>query len=247
MINMNYNFEDFTEENYRKILQLAKKNYQFIFYEALDSSHDYIIWRHDIDHSIHRALALAKIEFEEGVKSAYFIHIGSLFYNIFETENKHKIIEILKMGHKLGVHFDPTSYEIKEKIDLEKYLKFEKDLLDSLFDVDINVFSFHNPTNEILKFDDYKIAGMINTYAKIFNTQIGYCSDSNGYWRHDRLEDVIKNKKYKNLQVLTHPEWWQKKVMSPKERVQRCLDGRKNTVETFYKMLLEQHGRENIE
>lgn len=244
---MNYYFEDFIEENYRKILQLAKKNYKFIMYEDLDSTDNYIIWRHDIDHSIHRALALAKIEFEEGVKSTYFIHIGSLFYNIFETENKHKIMGILKMGHKLGVHFDPTAYEIKEKADLEKYLKFEKDLLDSLFAVDVNVFSFHNPTNKILKFDDSKIAGMINTYAKIFNTQIGYCSDSNGYWRHDRLEDVIKNKKYKRLQVLTHPEWWQKKVMSPKERVQRCLEGRKNTVETFYKILLEQHGRENIE
>ena len=30
---------------------------------------------------------------------------------------------------------------------------------------------------------------MINVYAKYFIENVEYCSDSDGYWRHKRLED----------------------------------------------------------
>jgi hypothetical protein len=80
----------------------------------------------------------------------------------------------------------------------------------------------------------------------VFQSEIGYCSDSNGYWRFDRLYDVIKSKKYKKLQVLTHPEWWQEEVRSPKERVLNILEQRKAFTNTFYDNLMIEMGRENI-
>ena len=57
-----YNFSDFTENAYQKHLELAKKNYRFIFYDQISDKDRLCLWRHDIDYSPQRGLALAKIE-----------------------------------------------------------------------------------------------------------------------------------------------------------------------------------------
>lgn len=124
-------------------------------------------------------------------------------------------------------------------------LSFEKNILETLFQTEVKVFSFHNPTEEILKNDNYKYAGMINTYASYFKENVEYCSDSNGYWRHKRLEDFLEQK-HSKIQVLTHPGWWQKDIMSPRDRIQRCIDGRAKKVEKTYDSILNAHGRKNV-
>ena len=43
---------------------------------------------------------------------------------------------------------------------------------------------------------------MINVYAKYFIENVEYCSDSDGYWRHKRLEDFLCAD-YDKIQVLT--------------------------------------------
>lgn len=243
---LNYYQEDFTEDNYRNLLNIAQKSYDFKKFTDIQSSTPIILWRHDIDFSMHRAYQLAKIEHDEGVQATYFLQLNCKFYNLFETEIKEKVIDILSLGHSIGLHFDPTAYKITNQEDLENRLTFEKEILEQLFNVTIHVFSFHNPTPEITKFDHLKLAGMLNTYARIFKDEFHYCSDSNGYWRHERLEDVLKSAKYDKLQILTHPAWWQKEIMSPQQRIQRCIDGRTTAIEASYNMLLKQHGRENI-
>lgn len=45
-----------------------------------------------------------------------------------------------------------------------------------------------------------------------------YCSDSNGYWRYERMMNVIKESQSEHLHLLTHPEWWTEDVMSPWEK-----------------------------
>ena len=71
-------------------------------------------------------------------------------------------------------------------------------------------------------------------------------SDSNGFWRYRRLEDVLTEAKEERLQVLTHPEWLQDRVMTPRERVQRCIDGRAARVAERYDRYLADCGRPNI-
>lgn len=240
---MPYSFDDFTEIKYADFLKLT--NLPSIFYEEIMSKDKFLLWRHDIDHSIHRAKKLAELEKKYFIKATYFLQLGSFFYNIFEEEIKELILNILSLGHQIGLHFDPTQYKINTKEDLEKYLNFEKNILENLFQVEIKVFSFHNPTEEILKYDDFKYSGMINTYAKYFKENVEYCSDSNGYWRYKRLEDFL-NEKHKKIQVLTHPSWWQKEIMSPRDRIQRCIDGRANNTAKKYDGLLDEHGRKNV-
>ena len=52
-----------------------------------DSKERQIIWRHDIDMSVHRAYSLAKLERGLGVKSTFFILPHSEFYNFFIEKN----------------------------------------------------------------------------------------------------------------------------------------------------------------
>ena len=60
---MTYNsFSDFTEEKYKEIIVFAKKKYKFIFYNQIKNNESFLLWRHDVDFSVNRALSLAKIE-----------------------------------------------------------------------------------------------------------------------------------------------------------------------------------------
>lgn len=241
-----YHFADFTRDNYRRLIKLAKKKYTFCNFENYKGKDNFILWRHDIDFSVHSAYALAKIEASEKVQSTFFVHLHNDFYNVLEKEIVDLLKKILKLGHKAGLHFDCHYYNIKSEKGLEKKLEFEKDLLQQALRTDIDVFSYHNPTKEILAYDKDTYAGMINTYNKFFRGEIGYCSDSNGYWRFDRLEDILTSGKYENLQVLTHPAWWQKEVLSPQERIWRSIEGRAAKTKKKYLEVLNTMGRENV-
>jgi hypothetical protein len=190
---MNYYYEDFTEKNYRNLLRLCQKNYNFISYNEYANDGKNVLWRHDIDFSVHRAKRLAQIEMEEGVKATYFLHLHSEFYNTLESEVAKCIFEIIGHGHNIGLHFDPAFYSLINTADnLENYLGLEKKLLEKVFEIEINVFSFHNPhIGNWLQVDKEMIAGMVNTYSAYIRGKYAYCSDSNGYWRFKRLEDML--------------------------------------------------------
>ena len=150
------------------------------------------------------------------------------------------------MGHHIGLHFDSHFCNISNKENLISKLKIEKRLLEEFFQTKINAFSFHNNNNFTLNCEDWQYCGMINTYAKYFKTEIGYCSDSHGIWRFSSLLDILSNAEHSKLQVLTHPEWWQKQAMSPRERISRCIDLRASKCHVFYDKLLKNMGRPNI-
>jgi hypothetical protein len=244
----NYHFEDFTEENYRKLLRLCKQNYSFISYNQYRSEGKNVMWRHDIDLSVHRAMRLAEIEMEEGVKAIYFLHLHSEFYNALEKDVAECIFKIIEYGHSIGVHFDPNFYALtNQSSKLEYYLKMEKQLMEDIFQKEINVFSFHNPdVGNWLQVDREQIAGMINTYSAYIRDKYAYCSDSNGYWRFKRLEDVLSRAEDDKLQILTHPGWWVPTIMSPRERVSRCIEGRAEKQHKGYDNLLSEMGRKNV-
>ena len=64
--------EDFTIEHFKKLLQLAKKNYQVVSYTDIPWGKRFLLWRHDLDYSLNSGLILAKTEYELGLKATYF-------------------------------------------------------------------------------------------------------------------------------------------------------------------------------
>lgn len=240
-------FSDFTLAEYEKLILLAKEHYNFSDYSSFNKDSNEILWRHDVDFSMHAALKLAEIENRANVKATYFLLLHSEFYNLLEKEISVIVKKIIQLGHDIGLHFDTCFYDINNVAQLENKLAFERDILTSLFDVPIKAFSFHNPFDFALSCQAPSYAGMINTYAKVFQSEVGYCSDSNGYWRHKRLKDFLKSPTDKSLQILTHPEWWKKDVHSPFEKVKMCVNGRAEKNLRTYINILEENGRENID
>jgi len=241
-----YHFNDFTSENYGKLIRLAKKNYVFRNFHNFNENEKFVIWRHDIDISLHRSLALAKIEAEEKVQATYFVLLHSEFYNLLEKENTDLLIDIRNLGHEIGLHFDAHYYNIQNESDLEFYLRFEKEFLEKLFQIEVKSFSFHITNAFTMSCQKEKYADMLNVYASYFQDEVGYCSDSNGYWRFRRLEDVLSQAQDTRLQVLTHPSLWQDVAMSPRQRVLRCVEGRAKKTMQWHHQTLQKYGREDI-
>lgn len=243
---LKYNFADFTFSEYKKLLCIAKAKYEFRLYDEIEPQDDFILWRHDIDFSVDSSLKLANIEYENQIRSTFFIHLHSEFYNPLEKHTTEKINNILKLGHDIGVHFDFGFYDRNVPM-MERYLNMEKEILETTFQREVKVFSFHNPTEFELTCEDYQYANMVNTYAQFFKTQVGYCSDSNGYWRHKRMKDYLMETEEARLQILTHPNWWSEKVLSPKQKIVSCIEQRSATTYAQYEDSLALHSRENID
>ena len=165
---------------------------------------------------------------------------------MFEVGTREKALQILDLGHDAALHFDITAYDVQNEESFLNKLRFEKDILSNLLGVEIKGFSFHIP-NEITKsFDANDYLGMVNFYSKTMQAEVGYVSDSNGYWRHERIVDVLKSRKHSKLQVLTHPCNWTETAMSPRDRILRCINGRAGFQQKYYDDLLASHGRENV-
>ena len=132
--------------------------------------------------------------------------------------------------------FDPPNAEAVQKIVKSHLCTKEKACV-----------SFHNPdvTGSSAIVDD-EMGGMINASGAYLRANYRYCSDSNGYWRSERLHDVLTKKADVRLHVLTHPGWWTPKCSSPRDRVSRCIDGRAASQHQRYDDLLERAGRNNI-
>ena len=155
---------------------------------------------------------------------------------------------IAALGREIGLHFDSSFYGALDVDRLAERLTSEASLLADLVESPVRAFSFHNPgnVNDDLAFDDDVIAGLVNAYGRTVRSRYAYVSDANGYWRFERLLDVLTSGRHDRLHVLTHPGWWQVEPMAPRQRVVRCVHGRAERTLLDYDKLLAQADRKNI-
>lgn len=220
-----YHFDDFTLDNYRHLIQLAKeKGFQFILHkdEFVPERKD-IIWRHDVEFEPDIALRMAKIEHEEGIVASYFFQLHSSYYNVTDPHYREAFNMIKGLGHLVGLHFDSAYWGITSEEQLNEFIKLDKEYLVANFGVEIDTFSFHNTTPFTQSCLAYKYGGLINVYASFFKEHYNYCGDSLGFWRFDRLEDVLNDDKVQHLQVLTHDGNWSDVVLSPRKRFAKVM------------------------
>lgn len=249
---MNYFYEDFTEKNYMRLLEIMSREgggRKFRAFDRFEEDGVGVLLRHDIDFSVHRAYRIAKMENERGIGSTFFVFLHSEFYNVLEKDIINLLKDISKLGHQIGLHFCGNEFyglQCKETEQLEVFLKNEQELLEKICECKVNAFSFHNPTHEELKkYQSTYYASMVNTYAASIKERYEYCSDSNGYWRFQRLEEFLMEREG-NIQVLLHPVWWTPEVLSPFDRIKRAAEGRKQKQLKNYVESLDAAGRKNI-
>jgi peptidoglycan/xylan/chitin deacetylase (PgdA/CDA1 family) len=240
-------FGDFTEAGYRELLQLARANYRFARFGD-DSVDRHVLWRHDIDISVNRAVRLAEIEAEHGVVATYFLHLRSPFYNLLNSEMLWRVRRVIAQGHDIGLHFDPSRYEGGlSRSALEAAIGAEGDLLAREFGTPPRAVSFHDiSTLREPVPDDDRLCGLVNAYSRRLRDNYAYVSDSNGVWLYRRLRDVVEAAAEDRLQVLTHPEWWTPEVMAPRQRVQRAIDGHAAAMARRYDETLAAVDRPNV-
>lgn len=220
-----YRFDDFTLENYRRLIQLAKlKGFQFILHknEYVENRRD-VIWRHDVEFEPDIALKMAQIENDEKVQATYFFQLHSPLYNVLDSHYREVFHQIKDLGHCVGLHFDSAYWGITSEDQLNDYIVLDKEYLEKNMGVQIDTFSFHNTTPFTQSCLEYRYGGLINVYASFFKEHYNYCGDSLGYWRFDRLEDVLNDENVKHLQVLTHDANWNVEVLSPRKRFAKVM------------------------
>ncbi len=143
---------EFTYDAYESLIILLKNScYEVANYYNWSAYDKCVILRHDIDYDIKKALELANLEENMGVRSTYFVLVTSDFYNIFSATNADMLNKISSLGHEIGLHFDEVRYP---GLDLNG-LK-EKIILDS----------------------DVQIPNIVNSYSNTFFKSFKYLSDS---------------------------------------------------------------------
>lgn len=223
-----FHFDDFTLTNYKRLVQMAKdRGFQFILHkDAFVPDRKDVIWRHDVEFEPDLALRMAEIEHEAGVQATYFFQLHSPFYNLTEPHYREVFHQIKDLWHCVGLHFDSAYWGITDESQLNDYIILDKDYLEKNMGIEIDTFSFHNTTPFTQSCQEYRYGGLINSYALFFKEHYNYCGDSLGYWRFDRLEDVLNDEKVQHLQVLTHDANWNDEVLSPRKRFAKVMNSR---------------------
>jgi hypothetical protein len=190
---------DFTLKKYESLVQsIISTDYTVsTVYDFLRCSpKKCIILRHDVDRAINRNLEMARLEHRYGIRSTYY------FRHIEETFKPDVIVEIAKMGHEIGFH-----YEVMDKAngDSEKAIKIFLKELDDLKKVTEKITEIHtvcmhgNPlkpwSNRDLwkkyNFRDFGIYG--EPYFSIDYNQVFYLTDTGRTWANlkIRVKDTI--------------------------------------------------------
>jgi hypothetical protein len=244
-----YRFDDFTLANYRRLVELARESgFTFSFFDRdYAASGKILLWRHDVEFSPYVALKMASIEQACGARATYFFQLHSEFYNLLEREVTQIVMAIRSLGHEIGLHFDSHYFNIQSEDQLEHYLALDAAYFDRVFGVQIRAFSFHNTTPFILACERSEYAGLLNVYSQAFKKQFVYCADSTGFWRYERMEDVLQNPTINRLHVLTHDAMWGDAVLPPRQRVYQAIDAHAQRLKMFYDAALKHLGAKNID
>lgn len=242
---MSEEVDDFLLTSYRSLVRYAINNFTPTTFSSEPTSTS-IIWRHDCDHSLLKACDLGLIDMEEGMVSTFFINIHSDTYNALSESGRLIIQRLLQQNHQIGIHLDVAFYGgFSNEAQLEEILGDEKSLYQEYLGVSPSAFSFHQPTEKDFQFQSDTYAGLVNCYSYRFRNDWHYTSDSNGYWRHDSIYEVLKSNDKKPVQVLTHGEWWTDIALQPRERLVTALFRATQYEIDRYDEIMDRHSRLN--
>jgi len=160
-----------------------------------------LLIRHDVDFSVDFAHELALFESELGIRSTYFFMLTSNMYNLVSSKNQRLVRSIIKLGHKVSIHFDPTAHENLESFESEKRF------FENIFDVEIDIVSVHRP-GSFLDNNNVALCGIPQTYSDAYFCNMKYLSDSGGRDVVPLVYEYLDAGRSQGLHLLTHPVWW---------------------------------------
>jgi hypothetical protein len=173
----------FDLEHYRELLGAAQAGgYRFAFFDRGPEAGT-ILLRHDVDLSLHAALAMAELEAEAGAAATYFLMTRSEFYNLASPSGEAAIQRLRELGHRVGLHAVWPHVDRDDRFD--------------------PVLAWHNPDPEYMR---APVDGLVNVMTEPWADV--YRSDSNQHWRQGCPRGELAAGAFERLQLLTHPEIW---------------------------------------
>src|SRR6266571_527216 len=102
---------DFSYGYFRRMLQAICSNFEsHLISEAPEilviSKKPQLIPRHDVDVSLKKALQMAQIECEFGIRATYMFIPDSTLYSLDDKVSRNILRQLVSMGHEVALHFD---------------------------------------------------------------------------------------------------------------------------------------------
>jgi len=217
---------DFTLAGYRALVEnLVGRGYLVVGYGEADPAARHLILRHDLDMSLEAALRIASIEAELAIKASYFVLLRTEMYNPWSKQGQKHLHRIMGFGHEIGLHLDCSLYP-DDPDALDRAAIEECRTLEAVTGTSVKTVSFHRPAAQLLGWAE-QIGGRRHTYQPRFYSDMGYCSDSRGAWRHGHPLDHPAMVEGRAVQLLTHPIWWNRAApLDPVATLDRFRDER---------------------
>ena len=232
---------DFTLEAYKEYVEIIIKKYDNIlrfdkYFTINEIPKSFVIFRHDVDRSLKRALNMARIENSLGVSSTYYFRMKP------HTFIPPIITEISELGHEIGYHYESLSdtngslnLALNDfKNNLEKLRRIAPISTISMHGRPLNRFDnrdiWKNKINHKKLLNEFGILGEV--YLDIDYADIAYINDTGRNWSSSQsnirdkiishvnadfnteyeLRDALENKKFDKIIFQIHPERWNNKL-----------------------------------
>jgi hypothetical protein len=203
--------QTFGEDSYRYLLDLVRRHgWRCAHFGEDVAAEDRVLWlRHDVDYSVELALHLARVNAELGVCGTFFLLLRSDVYNLLAPANRTAARAIHQAGQALALHCpapDPVPEDIAQ---VRAAVMREHQLLHSELPMIEPVFSWHNPTAELLeRYGGLEVPGLVNAYAPRFTAGAVYRSDSNFRTSVAEFAELLARDDLRRLHLLFHPVNW---------------------------------------
>jgi hypothetical protein len=187
-----------------------------------------IFWRHDIDHDLGCALAMAIREHDAGISATYYLRADNEAYDCRSSEFNITAHAIIELGHTLGAHVDlglPRSATVSDDHVISACV--ETCLSLTHLPIERRV-SFHKPPEEVLW---REVQGFEHALGPRWLDR--YVSDSRRRFRQS--PEVLLSTDDGPVQVNLHPLWWfmdphQAEIIRLEHEVAAVLDARRDVV-----------------
>jgi len=199
---------------YRKILGALKESFDAnyvvseipqIFSQIMRPK---FIIRHDIHQCLVKCLKLAQIEKDYSIRASYMIDILSPHYDLKKKENLSRVKEIINLGHEIGLYIHHNSLDVNNQ---NKIILEDKEIishcrhLEAVTKKRIHSISFPKEFSDTPE-NSFFICQKVSASSKTMMN--GALSDNRDFKDSRTLISKIKNHKKKILQLLIHPELW---------------------------------------
>jgi hypothetical protein len=183
--------KDFTLIIYKKLLsELLNDGFQLATFEEYvqkpDKKEKTIVLRHDVDKKPVRALKMAELEREMGVRGTYY-------FRVLKSEVPAEVIRIIAaMGHEIGYHYEDVD---TARGDMNAaWASFQENLARLRAIAPVSTVCMHgsplsrHDNRDLWKRHDYRRLGLIGEpYLDVDFSRVLYITDTGRRWDGDRV------------------------------------------------------------